>query len=48
MQDNHTLYNDQARRPLVAQLEAKEGERKADQPDQNAADVDMITTEECD
>jgi hypothetical protein len=30
MQDNHAIYNDQARRPLVSQLEAKEGERKVD------------------
>lgn len=49
MQDNHPKQNDQLnKRPLISQLEAKEGECKQDQPVQPIADVDMITTEECD
>ena len=48
MQDNLIRQNEQPKRPLVTQLDAKEGENKQDQPSQPLADVDMITTEECD
>ncbi len=48
MQDNHIQLVNQAKRPFVQQPEAKEGECRQDQPSQPNADVDMITSEECD